>query len=407
MIVVVDSRSSVLEELQRFNERDSAVQAWVTRHSDEDIIEASATPRGGPLAGWTLGVKDVINTYDLPTERGSPIYAGNRPTEDAACVALARAAGALVTGKTVTTEFALFTPNVTRNPHDLNRTPGGSSSGSAAAVADGQVRSAFGTQTVGSVIRPAAFCGVVGFKPTRELLPMAGVATLSHSFDSVGWFTRNVADCTTMFRSLTAAKANGGSFQGKIGRYLSHQWKAAAPETATVVDRACSDLTNAGIEVVDVEPQPHLELVFDAANTILHYEIFRVFAWERTHHFDLISDLVQRMLVKAEAIGLDEYLSAQATLRSAQEAHDEFMNASGFDALLTPSAPGEAPSIETTGDSVFNRVWTSLGVPTVHLPVTSGPSGLPLGIQLVGQRWSDQRLLTSAGLAESSFGHAL
>ena len=125
MIVVVDSRSSVLEELKRFNERDSAVQAWVTRHSDEDIIEASGTPRGGPLAGWTLGVKDVINTYDLPTERGSPIYAGNRPTEDAACVALARAAGALVTGKTVTTEFALFTPNVTRNPHDLNRTPGG------------------------------------------------------------------------------------------------------------------------------------------------------------------------------------------------------------------------------------------------------------------------------------------
>jgi len=401
----VDSESNVLEELKRVNERDSAVQAWVSRHSDEDIIKASDAYKDGPLSGWTLGVKDVINTYDLPTERGSPIYVGNQPTEDAACVALARDAGAVVTGKTVTTEFALFTPNVTRNPHDLNRTPGGSSSGSAAAVADGQVRSAFGTQTVGSVIRPAAFCGVVGFKPTRELLPMAGVATLSHAFDTVGWFTSDVADCATMFRALSTANASHESFQGRVGRYLSHQWIAAAPETANVVDRSCSALMNAGIEVVDVELQPHLEVVFDAANTILHYEIFRVFAWERTHHLDLISDLVQRMFVRAAAIELDEYLSAQATLRSAREAHDQFMTTNGFDALLTPSAPGEAPTIETTGDSVFNRVWTSLGVPTIHLPVTSGPSGLPLGIQLVGQHWSDQRLLAAAGLAESSFGH--
>ena len=400
----MDSGLNVLEELKRFNERDRSVQAWVSRHGDSDIVEAVTAATTGPLSGWTLGVKDVINTFDLPTERGSPIYAGNQPREDAACVALARSAGAVVAGKTVTTEFALFTPNVTKNPHDLKRTPGGSSSGSAAAVADGQVRSALGTQTVGSVIRPAAFCGVVGFKPTRELVPMTGVAALSHAFDTVGWFTRNVADCTTMFRALSAANPNHENFQGKIGKYLSHQWSAAAPETAAVIDNSCSALVKSGIDVVDVDLQPHLEQVFDAANTILHYEIFRVFAWERTHHWGLISDLVQKMLAKSEAIELDEYLSAQATLRSAREAHDEFMNANDLDALLTPSAPGEAPAITTTGDSVFNRVWTSLGVPTIHLPVGVGPSNLPLGVQLVGRHWSDQRLLAAAGLAESSFG---
>ena len=402
----VDNRSAVAQELARVAERDDEVRAWVSRHKDDDIIEAVDAATDGLLSGWTLGVKDVINTFDLPTERGSPIYRGNQPLDDAACVALAREAGAVVTGKTVSTEFALFTPNITRNPHDSARTPGGSSSGSAAAVADGQVRSALGTQTVGSVIRPAAFCGVVGFKPTRQLLPMAGVATLSHSFDSVGWFTRDVADCTTMFRALSTATASQESLHGRIGRYLSHQWAAAAPETVKVMDSSCSALNDAGVEVVDVETQPHLESVFDAADTILHYEIFRVFAWERTNHPDLISDLVQRMFLKAESIDLDQYLSAQAVLRSAQQAHEQFMAASELDGLLTPSAPGEAPSIETTGDSIFNRVWTSLGVPTIHLPVTLGPSGLPVGVQLVGQSLCDQRLLAAAAVVEDSFGIA-
>ena len=195
--------SQLMKELARVADRGEEVQAWVNRHPDELILKEFASAPSGPLKGWTLGVKDVIDTCDLPTERGSSIYSGNQPRNDAACVALAREAGATITGKTVTTEFALFTPNATRNPHDLKRTPGGSSSGSAAAVADMQVRSALGTQTVGSVIRPAAFCGVVGFKPTRQLLPLAGVATLSYAFDTIGWFTRDVADSITMFNALT------------------------------------------------------------------------------------------------------------------------------------------------------------------------------------------------------------
>ena len=203
---VVTANDNLADELSRVGERDSVVRAWVTRHDDEKIINAFKTAPDGLLSGWTIGVKDVIDTFDLPTERGSPIYKHHQPVSDAACVAMAREAGAVVTGKTVTTEFALFTPNMTTNPHDSNRTPGGSSSGSAAAVADRQVRAAFGTQTVGSVIRPAAFCGVVGFKPSRRLLPLAGVATLSHTFDTIGWFTKDVADTATMFQAMTGSR---------------------------------------------------------------------------------------------------------------------------------------------------------------------------------------------------------
>ena len=399
---VVGTKDDLAAELERVTQRDSTVLAWTARHDDDQIIDASRVAPDGLLSGWTIGVKDVINTFDLPTERGSPIYKGHRPVSDAACVAMAREAGAVVTGKTVTTEFALFTPNITTNPHDPLRSPGGSSSGSAAAVADRQVRAAFGTQTVGSVIRPAAFCGVVGFKPSRRLLPLAGVATLSHAFDTIGWFTQNVADSATMFRAMTGSPTPEQNLNHKIGRYLSHQWEASAPETLRVLDYSCEALAANGIEVVDIDPLPHLESVFDAANTILHYEIFRVFAWERTHHLNLISDLLQKMFIKASDISHDDYLGAQKILFSARLAHEEFMSTNQFDALLTPSAPGEAPLIKTTGDSVFNRVWTALGVPTIHLPVHLGPNGLPLGVQLTGRSWCDEELLLIAMDAEST-----
>lgn len=389
-------------ELNRVRERDSIVRAWTARHNDEKIIEAFKVAPEGLLSGWTIGVKDVIDTFDLPTERGSPIYKGHQPVSDAACVALAREAGAVITGKTVTTEFALFTPNKTTNPHDPNRTPGGSSSGSAAAVADRQVRAAFGTQTVGSVIRPAAFCGVVGFKPSRRLLPLAGVATLSHTFDTIGWFTKDVADAATMFQAMTGAGSPKSKATLKVGRYLSHQWEAATPETLKIIDYSCAALNANGVEVVDLDPLPHLDSVFEAANTILHYDIVRVFAWERCYHLNLISDLVSKMFVNASSISHEDYVKAQDILFSARLAHQEFMAANHLDALLTPSAPGEAPLFKTTGDSVFNRVWTSLGVPAIHLPVGLGPAGLPIGIQLTGSSWCDQELLALAARVESN-----
>jgi Asp-tRNA(Asn)/Glu-tRNA(Gln) amidotransferase A subunit family amidase len=399
----VSTQRHIKEQLGRITKRDKTVRAWVHRHDNDAILGALATAPRGPLSGWTLGVKDVIDTFDLPTERGSPIYAGRTTLNDAACVALAREAGAVVIGKTVTTEFALFTPNVTTNPHNPERTPGGSSSGSAAAVADGQVRAAFGTQTVGSVIRPAAYCGVVGFKPTHQLLPLTGVATLSHAFDTVGWFTQHVGDCATMFSALTGAGMSAAEQPLRIGRYRSHQWEAAASETVAVMNSACDALIEGAAEVIDLDPLPHLESVFEAANTVLHYEIVRVFAWERTHHHELISDLSRKMLVRAKDVTHKQYLDAHLTLIAARREHDEFMVVNAFDALLTPSTPGEAPPIKTTGDSVFNRVWTALGVPAIHLPLEMGPTGLPLGVQLTGRSWRDGDLLASAALIEAAF----
>ena len=382
------------QELARVAEREPVVRAWVHRHPDDRLLaEASALP-AGVLHGWTVGVKDVIDTADLPTERGSPIYAGRRTANDAACVAIARRAGALITGKTVTTEFAFMKPGPTTNPHDRDRTPGGSSSGSAAAVADGMVRAAFGTQTVGSVIRPAAFCGVVGFKPTHQLVPVTGVATLAQSLDTVGWLTRSVVDATTMFEAMTArpppAPLDG---HRRIGRYRSHQWPAAQPELADVLDQAGVALTDAGVEVVDVDPLPHLEPVFDAADAVLRYELARVFAWERANHGDALSRGFARMAATGDRITWDDYANAQRVLIEARGAHRQFLAAASLDALLTPSAPGEAPDITTTGDSVFNRTWTALGVPCLQLPTGRGPSGLPVGLQLTGAAWGDGDLL--------------
>jgi len=409
------------DELARIAEREPVVRAWVRRHSVDHLRGELDDPIPGPLDGWTLGVKDVIDVSGMATERGSPIYAGRRTRNDAACVDLARRAGAIVVGKTATTEFALVTPAVTTNPHNPDHTPGGSSSGSAAAVADHMVRAALGTQTVGSVLRPAAFCGVVGFKPTRSLIPLNGVGQLAPSFDTLGWFTRSVADATAMFEAMTSSvplrqwsppdspDQSAGERQSssgrrlRIGKYRSHQWSAAQPEMAAVLDSAADQLADSGVEIVDVDPLAHLDGLFDAADTVLRYEIGRVFAWERDCHLDLLSPLFRKMLIRSDAVTVRDYGQAHLVIDDARRAHREFMAASQFDALLTPSAPGEAPSIKTTGDSAFNRVWTSLGVPAIHLPTGTGPLGLPVGIQLAGNVWADTELLTAAAQAEAIF----
>lgn len=404
-----DTALQLAAELSRVAEREPEVQAWVCRHSDDQLRNELATLPAGPLHGWTLGVKDVIDTADLPTERGSPIYASRTTGNDATCVALARRAGALVVGKTVTTEFALFKPGPTTNPHDPTHTPGGSSSGSAAAVAAGMVRAAFGTQTVGSVIRPAAFCGVVGFKPTHGAIPLAGVASLAPSFDTVGTFTGSVADTTTLFYALQRDPQRNVSGTGvarglRIGRYRSDRWAAAQPELAGVLDEAAEHLVDGGVEVVDVEPLPHLAGVFDAADTVLRHEVARVFAWERANHENLISNGVRKMAASGDTITWRDYASAQSALAAARRAHADYLAAESIDVLLTPSAPGEAPPMATTGDSVFNRTWTALGVPCLHLPTGVGPNGLPVGIQLTGAAWKDDDLLAVGTQVEELVG---
>lgn len=396
-----------VEELERnlacTTAREPVVRAWAHRHPDDVLRQAARSLPDGVLRGWTLGVKDVIDTADLRTERGSPIYAGRRTANDAACVALARRAGALVIGKTVTTEFALFTPNVTTNPHDPSRSPGGSSSGSAAAVAAGMARAAFGTQTVGSVIRPAAFCGVVGFKCTHQAVPMTGVATLAQSLDTLGWFTHSVDDATVLYRALSGLRAGSEPRRRpRLGLYRSHQWASAQPELGPVMDSAGAGLDGAGADVIEIEPLPHLADMFAAGEAIMSYESGRVFAWERDHHLDLIDPRTEKMFRNGDRVTVHEYREAKQTVAAAAATHDQWLVDNELDALVTPSAPGEAPPVATTGDSVFNRVWTLLGGPAAHLPTGRGPLGLPVGVQLTGRRWHDIELLETARFGEAA-----
>ncbi|MEZ5409321.1 MAG: amidase [Acidimicrobiales bacterium] len=401
-------------ELAAVAAREPAVQAWTARHGDDELraLVAEAAAGGGPLAGWTLGVKDVIDTADLPTGRGSPIYTGRRPSEDAACVALARAAGAVVAGKTTTTEFALFTPTATTNPHNGTRTPGGSSSGSAAAVAAGMVRVAYGTQTVGSVLRPAAFCGVVGFKGSHGAVPMNGVGALALSLDTLGWHTRSVADAAVLQAVLTGAARPGGDPAGgqsgppRFGLYRSHVWDRAQPELEPLLVAVTDRLRAAGADVIELDPAPHLAPVVDAGAVILAVESALVFAWERAHHADQIHEKILRLLAKGDRTDRAQYHEAQRAVAAARAAHDRWLDDLGVDALLTPSAPGEAVPIDTTGDSIFNATWSTLGVPAIQIPAGTGPLGLPLGVQLTGRRWADAALFAPAAWVEAALAEA-
>ncbi len=404
--------AGIEDELAQFAEREATVRAWICRLYDDELrsrVEASSATDKGLLGGWTLGVKDVIDTFDFPTERGSPIYRGRRPAADAACVALARSAGAVVAGKTATTEFALFTPTVTTNPHNPARTPGGSSSGSAAAVAAGMVRAALGTQTVGSVLRPAAFCGVVGFKGTFGFVPMTGIGTLAHSLDTLGWLTGNVSDAAGLYEAITSDRPAAMLHPPRLGLYRSHQYEHVQPEIEPLLQAVTTALGAAGADIVELEPAPHLEQVSEAGEIILAHEAARVFAWERTAHRDLIHPQIRRLLDRGDAIGAERYQWARRVVAEAAAAHDHFLGPDGLDldALVTPSAPGEAPLMASTGDSVFNRVWSTLGTPAIQLPAGIGPSGLPLGVQLTSARWSDANLFAVAAWVERTLSHHL
>jgi amidase len=387
-------------ELTAVAEREPVVRAWAARPSDDEIRAAFAAAPDGPLSGFSLGVKDVIDTVTLPTERGSPIYRGRAAGFDAACVALARAAGAVVVGKTVTTEFAVLTPAVTTNPHDPTRTPGGSSSGSAAAVAAGMVRVAFGTQTAGSVVRPASFCGVVGFKPSRHLVPVTGVHPLAPSLDTVGTFARTVADVAAVHHALTGAAEDRPTRRVRVARYRSHQWTAAGPATVAALDRAADALRRSGAEVVELDPVPGLRGLDAHAGTIMLWEAARGFAPERARAPELLSDGLAKLFRAGDRIGTDEYVAARRAAERGRAAFDEAMG--GFDAWLTPAVVGEAPLLASTGDPVFCRVWTLLGGPACTVPAGTGPDGLPVGVQLVGARWADPRLLAVAARLEAA-----
>jgi len=366
---------------------------------------ATQKRRAARCTGIPIAVKDLIDTRDMPTGYGSPIYRDHRPDADASCVALAGAAGAIVLGKTVTTEFATFTPGKTANPRNPAHTPGGSSSGSAAAVADGMVPLAFGTQTAGSVIRPGAYCGCIAYKPSFGLINRTGAKPLADSLDTIGVFARSVEDAAwfagvlterPMLRHLVVLQR-----APRFGLYRTPMWDEAEPATAAALDMARTALEQAGATVTEMPIAPEHRGLSEAQDTIMWFETVRALAFERLERSAEISPRLAQLIDTGMAIGAEVYDRAQARAAEARAGLGGFFAECGV--ILVPAAPGEAPAgLGNTGNPIFNRMWTLLGVPCVTLPVRWADNGLPTGVQLVGPVGDDARLMGCAALLEQA-----
>jgi Asp-tRNA(Asn)/Glu-tRNA(Gln) amidotransferase A subunit family amidase len=362
-----------------------------------------------PLRGLPVGFKDIFDTADLPTQYGSPVYANHRPAADATAVVLTRQAGGIVLGKTVTTQFASLVPSVTRNPRNLAHTPGGSSAGSAAAVAAGMLPLAFGTQTAGSVIRPAAFCGVAAFKPSYRLIPMVGVKDVAWHLDTAGLFGAGVADVAFAAAVILARefRVDGAAPTApRIAVARTHLWAKASPAMAKAVESAARIAAAAGAKVADLQLAPIVEDAYEAQFTIQDYENIRALAFEYDRHRERIDPLLRTQLDRATAISADEYDAARRLASRARQLLADAMT--DHDVILTPSAPGAAPhGFATTGDPMFNRLWTLMGAPCVNVAGLNDGDGLPLGIQIVGRFGRDHAALEAALFVERAIAKKL
>lgn len=388
--------------LERIEEREPAVAAWVHLDPDYSLAQARERDRSkshGPIHGIPFAVKDIMDTADMPAEYGSPIYKGHRPFADAACVALSRAAGGVLLGKTVTTEFASRFPGKTMNPHRPAHTPGGSSSGSAAAVADFMVFMAFGTQTLGSVIRPASFCGCIGYKPSYGEISTMGVKENTGSFDTVGLFGRAMEDLPLFRAAVTGfppMPLSDPSIKDlRIGLCRTPFWDRAEEYTKSLTEEAARRLGQAGAEVTELDLKGPFADFEAMGRRISDYEFSRALSWERNHHLELMSDFQRGKMATWLNVSYEQYREAQAVLVECRQYLERAT--ADLDLLLTPSALGEAPEgLSDTGDTSFNILATWTYTPCVTLPVFSGPSGLPVGVQLIGHRNQDHRLFEAA-----------
>jgi len=386
--------------------RDPELHAWQAVDADFARRQARALdasgggPRRGPLFGIPVGVKDIFDTADLPTEYGSLIYKGHRPAADAACVAAARAAGAVILGKTVTTEFATMVPAATVHPKNPRHTPGGSSSGSAAAVAAGMVRFAFGTQTVGSIIRPAAYCGVVGYKPSFGTLSRSGMKMGCDTLDTAGVIARNVEDAALLV-SGSAMRPDLEKVEPfkkpELALCRSPNWPQMSAQGAAAFEAAAQRLAEKGARLVDLELD--FQELDAAASTILVYEMARALAYEITNHRARVSPMLLERVDSGANMPYAQYAKAMAY---AADCRSRLRDLAGeADAILTPSATGEAPlGLGSTGNTAMNRLWTLLHGPCVTVPAGNGTGGLPLGVQLVGLSGSDAKTLAVARWVE-------
>ena len=386
--------------LERIAEREGVVRAWAHLDRAQAIAAArECDKRGGrgPLRGVPFGAKDIFDTADMPTGYGSPIYTGCRPTFDASAVSLPRAGGAILLGKTVTTEFANRHPGPTSNPHNPAYSPGGSSSGSAAAVADFMVPLAIGTQTGGSVIRPAAYCGVVGFKPSFGLFPPAGMHPNTESLDTVGAMARSVEDIALFRAALLAIPYAPPTLPERPPRLAlcrTMHWDQAQPEGKAVLESATARLRAAGAEIIDGELPAECADISEIQSHHSYYEAPRIHAPELHRHAALLSDdlLAHGKIAAGRKLSLDDFRAAWRRAERARAAATEW--AGRFDAIITLPAPGQAPkALGSTGSAIFNGLWTMLHMPCLTLPAGEGPDGLPVGVQLVGRRHADARLL--------------
>jgi len=396
--------------LERIAERESVVHAWTFLDTEAAIKRAQALDASasqGLLHGLPIAVKDVFDTFDMPTAYGSPIYAQHRPAGDAACVALARAAGAIVVGKTVTTEFATFHPGPTCNPRNLAHTPGGSSSGSAAAVADAMVPLAFGTQTAGSIIRPAAFCGVVGYKPTYGTLNRVGVKMISDTLDTMGVLARTVSDAALFVAALSGRREfaieHSSANAPRIGLCRTYECDRAQAEMVSAFEDAGKRLRAAGAKIQDtVLPKPFAGLV-EAQISVMVTEVAKCLSHEWFVHRDKLSREMVTMIEHGLAVTPERYDAAQRLAIECRAMLADVFD--GCDVLLVPSASGEAPvGIDATGDPLFNRIWTLLRTPVVNVPCALGPNGLPLGVSVVGPVGADRATLLAADWIQGRIG---
>jgi Asp-tRNA(Asn)/Glu-tRNA(Gln) amidotransferase A subunit family amidase len=384
--------------LARIADQDGVIQAWVNFDPDAALAQARALDRAsnrGPLHGLPIGVKDVIDTFDMPTEMGSPIYRGHRPPADASSVAQVRAAGAVILGKTVTCEFAGVTAGPTANPHEETHTPGGSSSGSAAAVADCMVPVAFGTQTGGSVLRPASYCGVIGYKPTYNAFNRFGVKPAAEGLDTIGLIARTLDDVALVRAVLLGAPPTtiaAVSASPRIGLTRTHMWANAQPETIEAVEDAARRLDDAGAEIVEIALPDDFAGLGHAREIINDYERAMGMAHEWQYHRAAISERLAKIIERGLGIPHADYVAA---VQLAERCRAQLAGVFALvDVLLAPCVRGEAPEgLHHTGDPSFQALWTLMHTPTVTLPTAVGPNGLPVGIQLVAPRYEDERLL--------------
>jgi Asp-tRNA(Asn)/Glu-tRNA(Gln) amidotransferase A subunit family amidase len=404
------ARDAVRSALARIDSLEPRVQAWTLIDAPMALAraEALADAPSGVLHGVPVAIKDIIDVAGMPTRFGSPIYADAEPAHESAhSVRALERAGAIVLGKSVTTEFAYYTPRKTRNPWNCAHTPGGSSMGSAAAVACGMVPAALGTQTNGSVIRPAAFCGVIGFKPTIGSVSNHGTLDPWPTLDHTGVFARDVADAALLACVVSESRVKDVvEVRGQPPRLAlvrSPVWDLAERAQKEQLESAARSLVNAGAQVERLELPARFDDAHDVHRVILAYEGARHFAALQRQHRSQMSVRFNELLDEGSAIAATAYEDALAARHALG---NEFLRAmQGFDALITPPATGEAPAtLDQTGNPAFCTIWTLLGAPAITLPVGRGPAGLPLGLQIVSRCGEDNALLATAAWCESTLG---